>query len=220
VLVIPAIAATVWVLGRLGVGDPELRLLKAIRSSALFIGVCAIFTAGGVGRLAAQAAAEEGASRRRPLVVAGRAFAVAGIGLTIIAAIPHGHLPASWPGFLVIALAGAFTGALCGLVIGALCGGAAPIGLTDVMALARWPTDTLRALLEPEDLAAAAKGAPRRRRRITIPFLFPAHPRAEAAVAKSVANAASPVPASPPDDAAPEVPAPGDPPGRSEPGDR
>jgi hypothetical protein len=130
----------------------------------------------------------------------------------------------------VIALAGAFTGALCGMVIGALCGGAAPLGLTDVMALARWPTDALRALLEPEDLAAAAKGAPRRRRRITIPFLFPAQARAEVAAAKSGPTAATPAPApaapapavKKPDDTtpAPAAPAPADPAGRSEPGDR
>lgn len=173
VVVIPAIAATVWVLAKLGMGDPELRLLTSIRVSTLFIGIAAVLTAGGVGRLAAQAATEHGATPRRPLVVACRAFACAGAGLTVIAAIPFGHLPEHWPGFVVIALAGAATGALCGLVIGAVCGGAAPIGLTDVMALARWPTDALRALLEPEDLAAVA-GAPKRKRRITIPFLFPA----------------------------------------------
>jgi hypothetical protein len=179
VVVIPAIATTVWVLGKVGYGDPELRLLTSMRVSTLFIGAAAVITAGGVGRLAAQAAAEQGASRRRPLLVAGRSFAFAGAGLTIIAAIPHGHLPETWPGFLVIALAGAATGALCGMVIGATCGGAAPLGLTDVMALARWPTEALRALLETEDLAAAAQGAPKRKRRITIPFLFPA-PKATA----------------------------------------
>jgi hypothetical protein len=173
VVVIPAIAATVWALAKLGMGDPELRLLTSIRVSTLFIGIPAVVTAGGVGRLAAQAATEHNATPRRPLVVASRAFACAGAGLTVIASIPFGHLPEHWPGFLVIAIAGAASGALCGLVIGAVCGGAAPIGLTDVMALARWPTDALRALLEPEDLAAVA-GAPKRKRRITIPFLFPA----------------------------------------------
>src|SRR4029078_2602315 len=56
VVVIPAIAATVWVLARRGMGDPELRLLPSIRVSTLCIGIAAVLTAGGVGRLAAQAA--------------------------------------------------------------------------------------------------------------------------------------------------------------------
>jgi hypothetical protein len=37
-------------------------------------------------------------------------------------------------------------------VIGAICGGAAPVGIGDVMALARKPTEALRQLLDPEDL--------------------------------------------------------------------
>jgi hypothetical protein len=191
VVAIPAIATTVWSLGKLGCGDPELPLLKAIRVTALFVGIAAIVTAGGVGRLAAQAANDDGASRKRPLWVAGRAYAAAGAALTIIAAIPHGHLPDAWPGFVLIGVAGAITGALCGVVIGAACGGAAPLALTDVMALARWPTSALRALLEPEDMAAATRTGPRRRR-ITIPFLFPAR---EAAPTPAVPTSTTPAPA-------------------------
>jgi hypothetical protein len=183
VLVVPVIAACVWLLGRMGYANPTLPMLKSIRSTAVFAGVAAILTAGGVGRIAAQAAMEDGATRKRPLVVATRAFAVAGAGLTMVAAIPHGHLPDHWSGWLAISVFGALAGAACGVVIGAVCGGAAQLGLTDVVALARWPTDALRALLEPEDLAAAVKHG-RRRRRITFPFLFPAQARADARAAK------------------------------------
>jgi len=44
-------------------------------------------------------------------------------------------------------------GTVCGGMIGVVCGGAAPAGITDVMAIAiRRPTDALRSLLDPEDL--------------------------------------------------------------------
>ena len=185
-MVIPALATTVWLLAKLGIGDPELHLLRAIRVTALFAGVATLITAGGVGRLAAQASIDalpamgsparheeaEAASRRRPLIVAAKTFAVAGAGLTIIAVIPHAHVPESVLGWLAIAVAGAFTGAVCGVVIGAVCGGT---NVLDVMALARWPTEVLRQLLEPEDLAAATKSRPRKRR-ITFPFLFGPRP--------------------------------------------
>src|SRR5262245_55919069 len=90
VLVVTVIAACVWVLGRMGYANPTLPILKAIRSTAVFAGAAAILTAGGVGRIAAQAAIDEPSSRKKPLVVAARAFAVAGAGLTVIAAIPQG----------------------------------------------------------------------------------------------------------------------------------
>jgi hypothetical protein len=217
VLVVPVIAGCVWLLGRMGYAHPTLPILKAIRSTAVFAGVAAILTAGGVGRIAAQAAMDDAATRKKPLVVAARAFAVAGAGLTVIAAIPHGHVPDHWSGWLAIMAFGALAGAVCGLAIGAICGGAAQLGLTDVMALARWPTDALRALLEPEDLAAAAQSG-RRRRRITFPFLFPAQARADARAGKATRSGqprergdATPMPAaaaSPPPAAAPPAPAP------------
>jgi hypothetical protein len=206
VVAIPAIAGTIWLLSRSGFGDPALPLLRAVRVTTLFAGIATVLTAGGVGRLAAQVAIEgaaAGASPRRPMWVAARVFAIAGVGLTIIAAIPHGHLPDHWPGFLVIGAAGAVVGAAIGVAIGATCGGSVPLGLTDVMALARWPTEALRALLEPEDLAAAAKAGPRRRRRITIPFLFPATPPTEPpADAPAAAPTPAPAPAPAPAEAA------------------
>jgi hypothetical protein len=53
---------------------------------------------------------------------------------------------------LVVPLVGAIAGWVCGATIGLVCGGAAPIGLSDVVALARTPGAALRQLLDPEDL--------------------------------------------------------------------
>ncbi|MGE0871646.1 MAG: hypothetical protein AB7P03_24010 [Kofleriaceae bacterium] len=148
---VPALAATVWVLARLGIGDPDVGFMRIARLTAIFAGVAAVITAGGIGRLAAHASAEGG--RRRAMIVAARAHAAAGAGLAIIAAIPHGMLPPSPLGWLPLPAAGAISGAVCGLVIGAICGGTAPVSLGDMWSLARRPGGRLRRLLSPEDLA-------------------------------------------------------------------
>jgi len=150
VIEVPFLAATVWVLARLGIGDPEAPFMRLIRLTAVFVGIAAVLTAAGVGRLAAYASREGG--RRRAIIVAARAHAAASVGLVIIAAVPHGQLPETHVGWLAYALAGALTGALTGAMIGAVCGGAAPVTLGDVLSLARRPTDALRQLVAPEDL--------------------------------------------------------------------
>ncbi len=147
---IPALAATVWLLARSGFGDPEAGFMRIMRLTTVFAGIAAVFTAGGIGRLAAYASAEGG--RRRAVFVAARAHAVASAGLVIIAAIPLGHLPATSWGFIPLPLAGLVSGAVCGALIGAVCGGVAPVGFGDVWSLARKPTDALRHLLSPEDI--------------------------------------------------------------------
>src|SRR3569623_1647084 len=115
--------------------------------------LAAALTAAGVGRLAAQASSDKIGGRRLAMFVAARAHAVAGAGLVLIAAIPHGHLPNRGAIWLWIPIVGLAVGALCGAVIGVVCGGAAPVKITDVMALAiKRPTDALRSLLDPEDL--------------------------------------------------------------------
>src|SRR5206468_4013295 len=60
-----------------------------------------------------------------------------------------GHRALDW---LAFPMGGLVIGAACGVAIGVICGGAAPVGIGDVMALARRPTDALRSLLDPEDL--------------------------------------------------------------------
>jgi hypothetical protein len=147
---IPAIAVTVWGLSRFGIGDPDVAFMHVLRLTTVFAGIAAVLTAGGVGRLAAHAAAEGG--RRRAMFVAARAHAVASAGLVMIATIPHGDLPATPLGFLPIPLVGLVCGALCGVMIGAVCGGVAPVGFADVWSLAKRPSVALKQLLGPEDI--------------------------------------------------------------------
>jgi hypothetical protein len=147
---IPVLAATVWALARTGYGDKAASFMHIMRLTTVFAGVAALLTAGGIGRLAARASATGG--RRRAVWVAARAHAVASAGLVIIAAIPHGHLPAHSSGWYPLPLAGLVAGLACGAVIGAVCGGATPVGFADVWSLARKPTVVLQKLLSPEDL--------------------------------------------------------------------
>ncbi|HEV7554841.1 MAG TPA: hypothetical protein VGO00_05250, partial [Kofleriaceae bacterium] len=153
IIEVPAIALAVWVLAQLGYGDPDVTFMHVIRLTTVFAGPAAVITAGGIGRLAAYASIDKGGGRGRAAFVAARAHALGGAGLVLIAAIPNGHLPGhrsiDW---LAFPAAGLIAGAACGAVLGLICGGAAPLGLADVMALARRPTDAIRQLLDPEDL--------------------------------------------------------------------
>jgi hypothetical protein len=153
VIELPALAAGVWLLARLGVGDPDVPFMRILRLTTVFAGVAAVLTAGGIGRLAAHASVEKHGGRRRAMLVAARAHAAASAGLVMIAAIPHGHLPEAGLRWLVIPALGAVIGAACGVVIGAVCGGASPVKLGDMMAAAvKRPSEALRQLLDPEDL--------------------------------------------------------------------
>jgi hypothetical protein len=152
VIELPALASGVWLLARLGIGDSSLKLMTLLRVTAVFAGAAALMTAAGIGRLAAYASVEGGGGRRRAVIVAARAHAAASAALLIIAVIPNGHLPSHSLPWLVVPLVGALVGAPCGATIGLVCGGAAPIGLSDVVALARTPGAALRQLLDPEDL--------------------------------------------------------------------
>jgi hypothetical protein len=152
VIEVPALAAGVWVLARLGIGDPQIGFMRILRLTTVFAGIAAVFTAGGIGRLAAHASVDKVGGRVRAIYIAARAHAAAGAGLIFIAAIPHGHFPNRSIAWLAIPLVGMVFGALCGVVIGTVCGGAAPVRIADVMALARKPSDALRQLLDPEDL--------------------------------------------------------------------
>jgi len=153
VIEVPALALGVWMLGRLGVGNRHAPFMHLLRLTAVFAGVAALLTAGGVGRLASHASIDKIGGRRHAAFVAARAHAVAGAGLLLIATIPHGHLPDRGAAWLWIPIVGLAIGAACGSVIGVVCSGAAPVKITDVMALAiKRPTDALKSLLDPEDL--------------------------------------------------------------------
>jgi len=116
----------------------------------VFAGVATLFTAGGIGRLAAYASVDGG--RRRAVVVAARAHAVASAGLVLIAAIPHGQLPGHSLAWLAFPAGGLVAGAACGALIGLVCGGTAPVEFADVWSLARRPSEALRSWLDPREL--------------------------------------------------------------------
>lgn len=147
---IPALAATVWVLGRAGFGDPDADFMRIVRLTTVFAGLAALLTAGGIGRLAAYASVDGG--RRRAAFVAARAHAIASAGLVLIATVPYGNLPTDPWGWLPIPAAGLVAGAVCGALIGVVCGGAAPVGLSDVWSIAKKPSEAIRQLLSPDDI--------------------------------------------------------------------
>jgi hypothetical protein len=127
--------------------------MSIMRLTAVFAGVAALLTAGGIGRLTAHASVDKVGGRRRAMGVGARAHAAASAGLILIAAIPHGHFPDRGLAWLLIPIVGAAIGAVCGAGIGAVCGGAAPVRIGDVMAAAiKKPSEALRQLLDPEDL--------------------------------------------------------------------
>jgi hypothetical protein len=148
------------VLARLGLGDPDLRMADAIRMATLFTGLPAVLTAGGIGRLAAQASTMP-RGRREAVLRAVRTQAVAGAGLCLIAAIPHGHLPANPAHWIWIGLAGAATGAGAGALIGMICGAPrlegtmVPELLRRVPAVADWARAASR---DPRVATATAAG--------------------------------------------------------------
>jgi hypothetical protein len=175
VIEVPAIAAAVWVLAALGVGDPDVSYMTLLRFTTVFAGLAAVLTAAGVGRLAAYASVQGDGGRRRAAFVAARAHAAASAGLVLIAAIPHGSLPAVRWHYLYIMAAGAVCGALCGAAIGVVCGGASN-ALGNVVALARRPTEMLRAILYPEELVKLAAAARTRTSTLFEGFFDPAPP--------------------------------------------
>lgn len=134
-VVIPASAVTVWLAARVGLLDQDAGLIACLRMALVFAGVAAVVTAGGVGRLAAQASIEGRGGRPRAMMVAARAMAPGGAALTLIAAMPHGGLPAGPLGWIALAVAGAISGAASGVVIGAMCSGEMPT----LQELGVWP---------------------------------------------------------------------------------
>jgi hypothetical protein len=153
VIEVPALAGGVWLLAHLGVGDRDASWMHILRLTTVFAGVAALFTAGGIGRVAAYASVDKIGGRRHAMATAAKAHAAAGVGLMLISIIPLGHLPERGLSWLLIPLMGALVGALCGGVIGLVCSGAAPVRISDVMAFAiKKPSEALRQLLDPEDL--------------------------------------------------------------------
>ena len=148
---IPLIASAVWISARLGVGNAHVGFMPIMRLAVVFTGLAALLTAGGIGRLAAYVTVEKG--RRHAVIVATRTHAVAGAGLALIAAIPHGEIDFTKWTWLLLPGCGAVAGAICGAIIGSLCTGTTAVGLADVWNVAALkPTEALRNLLSPADL--------------------------------------------------------------------
>ena len=153
---VPAVSFGVWLAQQAGIGNPEVGFLRIMWLTAIFAGIAAIFTAGGIGRLAAQVVVDRG--RKRALFQAARAHAIASAGLVVIATIPHGGLPLDRWGWVELAAIGLLPGAACGLVIGVVCSNASPVGLADVWSLTvSRPSGAIRQLLDPRDLDKLGK---------------------------------------------------------------
>lgn len=147
---IPVIAATVWLVARLGIGNTSVGFMPIMRLAAVFTGVAALLTAGGIGRLAADTFVEKG--RKQAIIVAARTHAIATAGLVVIAAIPHGEIDFRDFSWLVLPAMGLLAGAFCGAVIGTVCTGTTSVGLADVWSVTMKPTTALRSLFSPADL--------------------------------------------------------------------
>jgi hypothetical protein len=115
---IPLVALAVWVLARAGVGARAAPLSRVAAMALLFAGVPAALTAGGVAVLAARAL--ELVGPRRALWSAALAFAPAGAGLVLLAALPLGQLPEEPTRWAWLGAAGALVGAPTGAAIARL----------------------------------------------------------------------------------------------------
>lgn len=199
---VPALAAAVWVLAQLGVGNPDVPGMRIVRLTTLFAGVAALFTAGGIGRLTAYASMEGG--RKRAMIVGARAHAVASAGLVIIAAIPHGQLPGRSLAWLAFPAAGMISGAGCGALIGFICGGQAPVELAEVWNLAQRPSRALRQWLDPREIVRLGNAVRHRTTHLFEGMFEPqARPKAEDAKSDVAGEDAKPPEPPEPDKQAP-----------------
>jgi hypothetical protein len=149
--------------------------MTVVRMTSLFAGLPALLTSGGIGRLAAH----ESMTRRRRGAIghAAGVHALAGMLLTLIAALPHGHLPGTPAAWAALGALGALAGALCGLVIGVACTGAPPRQVTEMLSLVKRPGLTLRQLIESEDLGRIGAAVRHRASLMFDGLLDPAEPR-------------------------------------------
>jgi hypothetical protein len=120
ILVIPLTALAVYLLGRLDIGDPQASYYTVIAFVAVFAGLPAMVTVGGIGRAAAAACARP-AGRGGPAActrVAAIYTALTNIGLVLLTVVPMGEVPIDVATWLWIVALGGSTGALGGFVLG------------------------------------------------------------------------------------------------------
>lgn len=199
VIEVPVLAIGVWLLARVGVGDPNVAFMRILRLTAVFAGIAAILTAAGIGRLAAHASVERNGGRRRAMRVARRAHAAASAGLILIAVVPHGHLPPLGLIWLTIPAMGALCGIPCGMAIGFVCSSGSAVRIGDVMAAAiKRPSEALRQLLDPEDLIKLGAAVRERTTRMFDGIFEPAErPPTEAGKPPPPSDGDKPPPAAP-----------------------
>ena len=118
VVFIPLTAMALWLLAQIGIGDRGASYVRLIAFVAVFAGLPAILTAGGIGRVAARAAVEPGRRQSRAVAIAALDAAICGAGLVLLGVVPLGEVPGSLDHWLWITGVGAAAGALGGVVIG------------------------------------------------------------------------------------------------------
>ncbi|HKE17119.1 MAG TPA: hypothetical protein VKB80_19730 [Kofleriaceae bacterium] len=120
VLLVPLTALAVYVLGRLDIGDPEASYYTIVAFVAVFAGLPAIITVGGIGRAAASALVRPG-ERGGPSAstrVSAIYTAFTAVGLVLLTVVPLGEVPTALGTWLWIVALGGATGALGGFVLG------------------------------------------------------------------------------------------------------
>jgi hypothetical protein len=120
ILVVPLTALAVYALGRLDIGDPQASYYSIIAFVAVFAGLPAIITVGGIGRAAASALVKPGDGDRTSACtrVAAIYTALTTVGLVLLTVVPLGEVPTEVGTWLWIVAIGGVTGALGGFVLG------------------------------------------------------------------------------------------------------
>jgi len=119
VVVLPLVIVVVFLMSRIGIGDPGTSFGRIAKFAAMFAALPAALTSGGVARVAGRAALLSDEPNILAACKAGAvAFAPAGVGLVLLTALPLGKLPEQPWQWIWIAVIGASAGALAGIAIG------------------------------------------------------------------------------------------------------
>jgi hypothetical protein len=118
-IAIPAVAAAAFALSQLDLGgDPAAPFARVLAFAAVFAGLPAALSAGGVGRLAARAAARPDRRVRAAIRAAAPPLAAAGAGLVVLTVVPLGALPPDASAWFATGGVGIVVGATCGAILG------------------------------------------------------------------------------------------------------
>jgi hypothetical protein len=114
---LPLVIVALFVLSRVGIGDPTSSFSRIARFAYAFSGLPAAITCGGVARsIAARALRLRDPTFRGAALAGAIGLAPAGAGLLLIAALPLGRLPEEPLAWAWLAVAGGLAGALGGVV--------------------------------------------------------------------------------------------------------